>query len=86
MALQKTIITNNGFTATNAYHRVENIVLVGKNVINFVVSSYKDAKLEYAAFQKQPYSCEYDLTKSNPFAQAYDFAKTMPEFAGSIDC
>jgi hypothetical protein len=86
MALQKTVITTNGFEATNAYHRVENIVIVEKNIINFVISSYKDAAREFGAFQKQPYSCAYDLTKNNPFIQAYDFVKTTPDFAGATDC
>lgn len=41
MALKKTVITQHGFDAVEAYHRVEG-VHIGKDKITFQVKSYKD--------------------------------------------
>jgi len=32
------------------------------------------------------HDCAYDINGKNPIAQAYDHAKTLPEFAGAVDC
>ena len=42
MALQKTVIAPQGFTATNAYHRVEAIRILGKTAMQFNVYSHAD--------------------------------------------
>ena len=86
MALKKTVTTINGFQAEDAYHRVEGISIVGKEIINFTLASYKDGSNEFPAFQKQQHSCAYNFSKENPFVQAYNFCKSLPELVGATDC
>jgi hypothetical protein len=83
MALKKTSETNFGFNIPNTYHRVENIKL-NKNSINFQVLGYADVQKN--AFEYKNYACAYDLNGVNPIKQAYEYIKTLPEFAGAIDC
>jgi hypothetical protein len=85
MALKLTKTTPQGFTATDAYHRVENISLQNKTSIVFMVSSYKDDK-ETEAFNSVRHSSNYDINGENPIKQAYLHLKTLPEFAGAVDC
>ena len=84
MALTKTISTVHGFTATNAYHRVEAVALNGKDAMTFHVRSYKEAGLPF--FREEVVSCAYDLNGANPICQAYQYLKTLPEFEGATDC
>jgi|DEB0MinimDraft_10_1074344.scaffolds.fasta_scaffold17179_1 hypothetical protein len=84
MALQLTVETQHGFNATDAYHRVENVALKSKSVIEFDVLSYKDSGSS-AAFDAKSFLCDYNLSGSNPIAQAYEHIKTLPEFAGATD-
>lgn len=84
MALQKTMPTPQGFTATDAYHRVEGVSIVGKTKISFRVRSYKDAA-EAVSFSDHGYECDYDLQGVNPISQAYVHLKTLSEFAGAAD-
>ena len=82
MALQKTIETPQGFTASNAYHRVEAIRLTKHQVV-FRVRSY--VQTDKPAFDDQAYECVYDLAGENPIRQAYLYLKTLPEWAGAAD-
>jgi hypothetical protein len=84
MALKKTAITPQGFTASEAYHRVEGIQL-SKDKITFQVRSYKDNS-GLPHFADSAFECAYDIAGSNPIAQAYEHLKTLPEFAGATDC
>ena len=84
MALSKTVLSAYGFQANHAYHRVESVLLVGKETINFHVRSYVATDKPF--FAEQVLSCAYSLSGANPIAQAYAHLKTMPEFAGAIDC
>lgn len=85
MALKKTTITAQGFTADNAYFRVEQIKLVDKDKIAFNVRGYKDNS-GFPAFEDRSLSCDYDIAGKNPIAQAYDHIKTLPAFDGATDC
>jgi hypothetical protein len=85
MALKKTTTTIQGFTAENAYFRVEEVKLVGKDKIAFSVRGYKDNS-GLPAFEDRSLSCDYDIAGNNPIAQAYGYLKTLPEFVGAIDC
>jgi hypothetical protein len=85
MAFKKSVITNQGFDAIDAYHRVEGVRLVGKTNILFQVRSYKDDS-GVLAFADKEYASEYDLTGDNPIRQAYKYLKTLPEFADAEDC
>jgi len=85
MALKKTVTTEQGFEAVDAYHRVEGVRLNGKTSMSYQVRSYKDDS-GVQAFADAVHACAYDLAGKNPIAQAYDHAKTLPEFAGAVDC
>jgi hypothetical protein len=85
MALSKTVHTPQGFEATNAYHKIENVCLVEKTNMQFALKAYKNNK-ENVAFLDVPYKCEYSLTGENPIKQAYEYLKTLPDFAGATDC
>lgn len=84
MALSKTVTTVHGFEAVNAYHRVENVVMIRKDKIDFNVRSYKKKGLP--AFSDYFYQCAYDLTGANPIAQAYAHLKATEEFSDAEDC
>ena len=84
MALSKTTTTVHGFEAVNAYHRVEAVAIKGKDSFSFHVRSYKEANLPF--FSEQVISAAYDLEGANPIKQAYLHLKTLPEFAGAVDC
>ena len=84
MALKKTVITQHGFTATNAYHRVENVTVVNKNQIDFVLKSYADT--DKPAFDAVTYSAAYNLGGENPIKQAYVALKAQADFADAVDC
>ena len=85
MALKKTTTTAQGFTADNAYFRVEEIKLLGKDKIAFSVRGYKDDS-GIPAFEDRFLSCDYNIDSINPIAQAYEYLKTLPEFTSAIDC
>lgn len=82
MAMSKTITTPQGFTAQNAYHRVEAIKLT-KQQIAFRVRSY--VQPDKPAFGDHGYECAYNLNGENPIRQAYLYLKTLPEWADAVD-
>ena len=84
MALKKTKQTSFGIDVADAYHRVENLRLDGKDKIAFGVRSY--ANQEKPFFAEQVFLCAYDIQGGNPIRQAYDHLKTLEEFAGATDC
>lgn len=84
MALAKDIKTVYGVELKNAYLRVENVRLENKENIAFSVCVYADKSK--SAIEAKPYACVYDIDGANPIAQAYNYLKTLPEFAGAIDC
>jgi hypothetical protein len=84
MALKKTKQTSFGIDVADAYHRVENLRLEGKDKIAFGVRSY--ANQEKPFFAEQVFSCDYLINGANPIAQAYNHLKTLEEFAGATDC
>jgi hypothetical protein len=85
MALKQKISTNFGVDIDDAYHRVEQITLTSKSSIAFAVNAYKDSKIS-AYITNKSYACKYDITGKNPMIQAYEHLKTLPEFAGAMDC
>lgn len=84
MALKKTVVTPQGFSADGAYHRVSFVRLDGKTKIVFVVSSCKDASS--SAFEERSFEAAYSLDGNNPIKQAYEHLKTTEMFAGAEDC
>lgn len=85
MALKKTITTVQGFIAEDAYFRVEEVKLFGKDKIAFNVRGYKDDS-GFPAFEDQSVFCDYDLSGKNPIAQAYEHLKKLPQFADAFNC
>ena len=85
MALQKTVTTPQGFTATNAYHRIEAIRIAGKTAMQFNVYSHIDGQT-LPFFAEYLFDCPYTVSVENPIKQAYEYLKTQPEFAGATDC
>ena len=85
MAFKKTILTKQGFKATDAYHRVENVRLYTKDSMLFQLRSYKDDS-GVPFFADIDFSIVYDLNGANPIAQAYAHLKTLPDFADAEDC
>lgn len=83
MALQKTVTTNNGFDATDAYHRVEGVEFINKTTMRFRIRSYKTT--EFASFADEGGECAYDMNGDNPFVQAYAHLKTLDTFTGASD-
>lgn len=85
MALCMDTTSKQGFTAPNAYIRIQNINIVGKTKMEFSIGFFKTAETE-SSFDFQTWSCAYDVTGENPFAQGYKYLKTLPAFANATDC
>jgi hypothetical protein len=85
MALTKTVTTPQGFDAQDAYHRVENLTLIGKDVMSFCVRSYKQPT-GVPAFAETQHTAPYDMAGDNPIAQAYEAAKKLSQFSDAKDC
>lgn len=83
MALAKTITTNFGIEVADAYHRVSEVTITGKDMLAFTVSAYADR--DARAVSTAGHQCAYDIAGSNPIQQAYEHLKTLPEFAGAAD-
>lgn len=89
MALSKTIqFKPSGFvydiTVSSAYHRVS--TLSGdKYGINFKIDVFQTKEAKEPLDKKQ-YSFAPKMDGDNFIKQAYDHLKTLPEFAGAIDC
>jgi len=84
MALKLTKTTESGLEVKDAYVRVEQITLRGKENISFQVKAYKNKDLP--SFEENFYGCAYDINGENPIKQAYLHLKSLPEFAGAVDC
>ena len=90
MALSKTFTEtkqhfDGALQIANAYWKVEQVI-VSKTHGIAVVSVSKDADgLKHQLFSQQ-FTFTPNLNGSNFIAQAYDHLKTLPEFAGAIDC
>tara|TARA_R110000787_G_scaffold228980_1_gene336576 strand:+ start:1483 stop:1737 length:255 start_codon:yes stop_codon:yes gene_type:complete len=83
MALKKTITTAQGLTATNAYHRVESVSLLGKDKISFHLRSYTSTSMPF--FQEEHYVADYSLSGSNPIEQAYVYLKALSDWSDAED-
>lgn len=85
MALKKTVSTVFGIDVIDAYHRVENVEIQGKNAIAYRVRSYKDGS-GLPFFEDRFITSEYDINGDNPISQAYSHVKKLPEFADAVYC
>lgn len=85
MALKKTTKTEWGIEVKEAYSRIENVILTAKDKITFHVRSYVSND-GVPFFTEKVFGCAYDINGENPIKQAYLHLKTLPEFAGAVDC
>jgi hypothetical protein len=86
MALAKNItVTAFGKTLSfeNAYHKVDGII-GSKDSINFKVNVFSSNGGDL--INSKSFSFAPSLEGSNFIAQCYEQMKTLPEFAGAIDC
>ncbi len=82
MALQKTVIFK-GITLDGAYLKIQSFS-GSKELLKFDLATHSRAgeqAITVASFE-MPYSIE----GANPIKQAYDHLKSLPEFAGAVDC
>ena len=84
MAFKQTAMSQQGFEAVDAYHRVECVVLEGKDRIAFKLRIYKENQFPF--FDEKEFSCQYDLNGDNPIKQAYIFIRKTDEYKNAIDC
>lgn len=84
MALQKDMTTANGIEIKAAYIRVYGVDCATKDhaLAKIGVQTAKDKPVidQYTA------TFAFDLNGANAFAQAYEHIKTLPAFAGAVDC
>lgn len=84
MAIKKDAATVYGINVKDAYHRVDNVNIVGKTRMSFHVYKYVDSSKPF--FAEHTFEAEFDMLGENPIAQAYAHLKTLPEFADAVDC
>lgn len=89
MALQKTILAASGLTIPNAYIKVT-CVSGAKGAANALVETFAnkaaaDADLARVDGPRQV-SVPIDPAGASWDAQAYTHIKTLPEYAGAMDC
>lgn len=85
MALKLTQTTNFGITVTDAYLRVENVIINSKIQIAFHLGSYVNPN-NLPSFTSRSFVCSYDIFGDNPIKQAYLYVKSLPEYADAVDC
>lgn len=85
MALKKTFITSTSIEISDAYLRVDHLLIQEKTHLSYRVRVYQgfDAKFP---IEEMPLSCAYAIEGENPMAQAYAHMKSLPEFADAVDC
>jgi len=84
MALQKTIALPSGLAVADAYHRITEVTVRGKNRMTVFVDAFVSADGSVPASSSN-YALAYDIAGDNPIKQAYEHLKTLPEFAGAAD-
>ena len=86
MALTKSYTSDNGLIAKDAYHRIEEINTRHKDIILVYVHTFANSS-EKLPIIVNSYQGKYDYSsKDNLLTQAYNLVKTLPEFAGAVDC
>jgi hypothetical protein len=72
-----------------AYMRVERLVIPRKSAdgdrLTEAVLAICESK-DVEAIERRGYYFNLDMNGENPIQQAYEYMKTLPQFAGAIDC
>lgn len=84
MALRNNVQMANGINVSNSYIKVGTVSVVQKNILSF--NALYSVNAEKPTYQEQSFQCAYNIDKENPIKQAYEYLKTLPDFAGAIDC
>jgi hypothetical protein len=82
MALQKTIDFK-GITVFGAYLKIQSFS-GSKDLLKFELASHCRAGEQALAIAS--FEIPYSIDGTNPIKQAYEHLKTLPEFAGAVDC
>ncbi len=85
MALKKKHALANGLVCEEAYIRVEDIHVVSKSKISFIVRFYSSSTIGIH-FDECYLSCDYKIDGNNLYTQSYDYIKTLEEFLTAINC
>jgi hypothetical protein len=84
MALTQKVETPQGFVADSAYLAISHFETLNKVSMSFSLDFRKEKELD--AFAAKSFKCDFDVIGDNPYRQAYLYLKTLPEFAGAVDC
>jgi hypothetical protein len=82
MALQKTI-NFKGITVGDAYLKIQSFN-GSKELLKFDLATHSKAGEQALAVTS--FEMPYSIDGASPIKQAYGYLKTLPEFAGAIDC
>ena len=82
MALQKTVIFK-GITIGGAYLKIQSFS-GSKELLKFDLATHSQAGEQPVTVTS--FEMPYSINGSNPIKQAYEHLKTLPEFAGAVDC
>jgi hypothetical protein len=85
MALKKSFEVTSGLVAQDAYVRVQNVSIVHGEQAGATIHVYVNDQA------KEPvkvlcYGFQHSHNNGSAVAQAYNHIKTLPEFAGAVDC
>tara|TARA_R110000787_G_scaffold29625_1_gene80294 strand:- start:273 stop:527 length:255 start_codon:yes stop_codon:yes gene_type:complete len=83
MALSKNVVTSTGINVKDAYIRVSNVRLHGKEALLFDVCVH--ANSDDLAVEKRRGSSAYVLDGDNPLAQAYAHLKQTDDYSDARD-
>ncbi|WP_338615559.1 hypothetical protein [Pigmentiphaga sp. CHJ604] len=83
MALKKTV-THRGVEVPDCYIKVARYV--GTKSSLSVVVDYKAGADAEPLYDESYFVEPFELYADNPVRQAYLYLKTLPEFAGAVDC
>lgn len=85
MAIQKSIMTQYGLTASSCYIKIHRFN-GDKNIIRFDVELYFNADARNNNNQSLEYrSFEIPTPNTDLFPALYNYLKTLPEFSGALD-
>ena len=82
MALQKTVVFK-GITVGGAYIKIQSFS-GSKDLLKFEVATHSRAGEQ--ALTVASFEVPYSIDGANPIKHAYEHLKTLPEFAGAVDC
>ena len=74
-----------GIEVPNAYHRIDEVLIVKKNKMQICVNSYSESSRS-EPFYKEVFDFSYDFAGSNPLEQGYVSLKQTEAFASAEDC